>query len=60
MHVLYLPFILKITESNTVYETVINHLKLTNNIGIGKYARNYPSQFDALLLKKISEPIYKI
>lgn len=60
MHVLYLPFILKITESNTVYETVINHLKLTNNIGIGKYAMNYPTHFDALLFKDTSEPIYKI
>lgn len=61
MHVLYLPFILQINESNTVFETIINHLKLVNNnMSIGKYARNYPSQFEALLFKKISEPIFKI
>ena len=61
MHVLYLPFILQINESNTVFETIINHLKLlNNNMSIGKYARNYPSQFEALLFKKISEPIFKI
>ena len=60
MHVLYLPYLLQINNSNTI-ETFLNHLKLfTNNIPLGKYAINYSTQFNNLLFLKINEPIYKI
>lgn len=60
MHVLYLPYLLRINNSNAI-DTFLNHLKLfNNNIPLGKYATNYPYQFNELLFLKLTEPIYKI